>query len=136
MFTGLRQRGALAIAAAVVVALAIPAYLSTTAVARAQTEAATSTDEALAELEDASRLNPFAAEPILVRALVLKADGRPRAALAAAKDATERAPQSWTAWLLLADGRRLTGDASGSRAALDRAATLNPRAIRQLGLRG
>jgi hypothetical protein len=128
------QRALLALAALAALAVAVPTYLATTGVADAESNAATSTPAALSDLDRAERLNPFAAEPLLVRALVLKADGRARAALAAAEDATERAPQSWTAWLLLADGRRLTGNAQGSRAALARAAALNPRAIRQLGL--
>jgi O-Antigen ligase len=128
------QRALLALAALVALAVAVPTYLATAGVADAESNAATSTPAALSDLDRAERLNPFAAEPLLVRALVLKADGRPNAALAAAENATDRAPQSWTAWLLLADGRRLTGNTLGSRAALARAAALNPRAIRQLGL--
>ena len=61
------QRGALAVAAAVVVALATPAYLSTAAVARGGTEAATSSAGALRELDSAARLNPFSTEPLLLR---------------------------------------------------------------------
>jgi hypothetical protein len=121
------HRIALALASVVAVAAAIPAYLSTTAVARAQSEAATSTEEALADLDDAERLNPFATEPLMVRSLVLKVERQPRAALRAASEATERAPQSWAAWLVVADLRRLTGDRAGSRAAFERARTLNPR---------
>ena len=56
-------------ASIVAVVLATSAYLSTAAVAPGQTEAATSTRAALAELEDASRLNPFATDPLLVRSL-------------------------------------------------------------------
>jgi hypothetical protein len=135
VFGGRRQRGVLAFASLSLLALAVPAYLSTAGVADAEANAASSTPKALDDLGRASRLNPFAAEPLLVRSLILKTDGRQRAALAAAENATDRAPQSWTAWLLLADGRRLVGDTTGSRSALDRAAALNPRAIRQLGLR-
>ena len=135
VFGGLGQRLLLAIAAIVVVALAVPAYLSTTRVVDAEAKASTSPAEALADLDDASRLNPFATEPLLVRSLILKVNGRPRRALAAADDAVDRAPESWVAWLLLADTRRLAGDASGARAALNRAAGLNPRAVRAMGLK-
>jgi len=134
VFGGRGQRGLLALAALAALAIAVPTYLATADVADAESNAATSTSAALDDLDRAARLNPFAAEPLLVRALVLTADGRPRAALAAAEDATVRTPESWTAWLLLTDARRLTGDSRGSRAALARAAALNPRAIRQLGL--
>ncbi len=128
IFAGRTQRAALAGASIVVVVLATAAYLSTAAVARGERESATSTQAALAELEDASRLNPFATEPLLIRSTVQQLDGRSRAALGTANEATERAPQNWAAWLVLADLRRLTGDPGGSRAALDRARKLNPRA--------
>ena len=130
LFARRRHRVALAFAAIVVVALTTTAYLSTAALVRGQAEAASSTDDALADLEDASRLNPFATEPLLVRSLVLKMEARRRPALAAAIEATERAPQNWAAWLVLADARRLSGDRAGSRSALLRARALNPRAVR------
>lgn len=130
---GLRM--GLALASLVAVALATSAYLSTAAVARAQTEAARSTPDALADLEDASRLNPFATEPLIVRSLVLKTEGRREAALSSAVEATERAPENWAAWVVLADARRLTGDRPGSKAAIDRAAMLNPRTIARMGFK-
>jgi hypothetical protein len=125
------QRGALAAAAVAALAITVPAYLATAAVGRAGTEAATSTNDALAKLELAEELNPFATEPLLLRSAILRLDNRRDGALAAAHEATERAPQDWRAWLFLADARRLDGDADGSRAALDRTVALNPRA-RQL----
>jgi hypothetical protein len=126
--TGRIGRAALATAALVVLALAIPAYLSTAAVARGETDSATSTKDALAELEDASRLNPFATEPLLLRSTILQLERKPRAALDAASEATERGPQNWAAWLVLGEARRSVGDRVGSRAAFHRAASLNPRA--------
>jgi O-Antigen ligase len=130
-FTGRTGRVAVGAAALVGLALAIPAYLSTRAVARGETAAATSTNEALAELSDAGRLNPFATEPWLIRSTILQLETRPNAAVAAADEATERGPKNWAAWIVLAKARRAAGDPEGSRAALARAATLNPRA-RQL----
>jgi hypothetical protein len=126
--TGRIGRAALATAALVVLVLAIPAYLSTAAVARGETDSATSTKDALAELEDASRLNPFATEPLLLRSTILQLERKPRAALDAASEATERGPQNWAAWLVLGEARRSVGDRVGSRAAFHRAASLNPRA--------
>jgi hypothetical protein len=128
MFGSATQRASLAAAAAIILTFATFAYLSTAAVARGETEAATSTQNALADLDEASRLNPFATEPLLIRSTILQLDGRVRPALAAAVEATERAPQSWAAWLVLAEARRISGDQPGSRAALNRAARLNPRA--------
>jgi O-Antigen ligase/Tetratricopeptide repeat len=128
-FTGRVGRGALAAAGLVVLALAIPAYLSTAAIAHGESAAATSTDDALAELEHAGQLNPFATEPWLIRSTILEFNGRPRAALTAANEATERGPKNWTAWHVLAQARRAAGDRGGSRAALTRAAELNPRAL-------
>jgi tetratricopeptide (TPR) repeat protein len=133
VFTGIRQRGALAAAAAVVVALAIPAYLSTTAVARAGTEAATSSEDALTELDSAARLNPFSTEPLLHRSIILQLDGNPRAALDAARDATERAPRYWAAWVVRAQSARAAGEPSEARAARLRAKALNPRALQLQG---
>jgi hypothetical protein len=126
--TGRIGRAALATAALVVLVLAIPAYLSTAAVTRGETDSATSTKDALAELEDASRLNPFATEPLLLRSTILQLERKPRAALDAASEATERGPQNWAAWLVLGEARRSVGDRVGSRAAFHRAASLNPRA--------
>jgi hypothetical protein len=122
------QRVALAAASLVAAALSIPAYLSTDAVARAETEAATSSTQALAELNTAERLNPFAAEPLLVRSTILQLDGKPRAALSVAREATKRDPKDWSTWTVLAKVRRRVGDNAGARAARARATSLNPRA--------
>jgi hypothetical protein len=128
VFADRMQRASLAGAALAVLAVATLAYLSTAAVARGGSEAATSTKGALAELENASSLNPFSTEPLLMRSAILQVDRRPRAALEDANAAAERAPNNWAAWLALAHARRSLGDTDGSRAALGRAASLNPRA--------
>jgi hypothetical protein len=122
------QRVALVAAALVAAALSIPAYLSTDAVARAEREAATSSTQALAELDTAERLNPFSAEPLLVRSAILQLDGNPHAALSAAGEATKRDPKDWSTWIVLAGVRRRVGDDAGARVARARAASLNPRA--------
>jgi len=126
--TGLGQRVALAVAALLAAVLSIPAYLSTDAVARAESKTATSSTQALAELAAAERLNPFAAEPLIVRSAILQLDDNPRAALSAAREATERDPKDWSTWIVLAEVRRGIGDNAGARAARARAASLNPRA--------
>jgi hypothetical protein len=125
---GSRQRVALAAATLAAAALSIPAYLSTAALAHAETQAATSSSEALADLHTAARLNPFASEPLLVRSTILDLDGQSAAALSAAREATRREPRDWSTWIVLAQARRLHGDALGARSARARAAMLNPRA--------
>jgi hypothetical protein len=127
-FAGRTQRAALATAALAAVALATPAYLSTAAVAHAETKTTTSPNESLADLETAARLNPFATEPLLVRSAILQLERRWREALDAANQATERAPKDWAAWVVLAEARRAVGDRAGTRAAIRRATELNPRA--------
>jgi O-Antigen ligase len=134
MFGSATQRAGLAAAAAIILTLATFAYLSTAAVARGESEAATSTPNALADLDEASRLNPLATEPLLVRSAILLLDGRSKAALVAANEATERAPQNWAVWLALARARQSVGDRVGSRSALNQVATLNPRAARRAAL--
>jgi hypothetical protein len=127
-FVGWRERAILVIAALAVLAVTIPAYLSTAAVARAETHAAASTEDALEDLDTAAQLNPFAAEPLLVRSTILGLDRQPSAALDTAEEATERAPESWAAWLVLAEARTATGHSAGARMAIRRAEALNPRA--------
>ncbi|MBA2462469.1 MAG: O-antigen ligase family protein, partial [Actinobacteria bacterium] len=126
--SGRAQRATLAAAALLVVALATPAYLSNAAVSRAEIEAATSTEDALTELDSAARLNPFSAEPLLIRSTILQLDGDRQAALDAATDATVRAPRNWAAWVVLAEARRAAADPAEAQAAVLRAKALNPKA--------
>ena len=126
--SGRVQRAALAAGALLVVALVTPAYLSNAAVGRAEIEAATSTEDALKELDSAAQLNPFSAEPLLLRSTILQLEGDRQAALDAATDATERAPRNWAAWVVLAQARRAAADPAEAQAAVLRAKALNPRA--------
>jgi len=122
------QRAMLAAPALLAVAFVTPAYLSNAAANRAEIEAATSTDDALKELDSAAQLNPFSAEPLLIRSTILQLDGDRQAALDAAKDATVRAPRNWAAWVVLAEARRAAADPAEAEAAVLRAKALNPRA--------
>src|SRR5207247_7888972 len=92
VFTGRPGRAVLAAAALILLVLAVPAYLSTKAVARGETNAATSTNDALDDLDRAKQLNPFATEPLIVRSTILQLEKRRAAALKAAKEASDRAP--------------------------------------------
>ena len=47
---------------------------------------------------------------------------------AESREATERAPENWAAWVVLAQASRAVGDRAVSRSAFERAARLNPRA--------
>ena len=125
----------MAAAALIVLVLAVPAYLSTEAVARAETNSATSTKKALDDLDTAADLNPFATEPLIIRSTILELDQRPRQALEAANEATERAPENWAAWVVLAQASRAVDDRALSRSAFERAARLNPRARQLSSLR-
>ena len=129
VFAGLRLRATLVIASALVAAAAIPAYLSTTSVARASSESATSSEGALQELDSAARLNPFSTEPLLLQSMILQVDGDRPAALDAAKDATDREPRNWTAWVVRAQAAQTAGRPQEARAARSRAKSLNPRAV-------
>jgi O-Antigen ligase len=124
----LRERLGLVAAALVVAALVVPAYISTADMSRAQDDAETSNERALDKLDWAARVNPFAVEPLVVRAALLGSRGDYAGAAEAAEDATERGPDNWTAWLALAEAERLRGDNAAAEAAFERAAALNPRA--------
>jgi Flp pilus assembly protein TadD len=121
-----RQRAGLAVAALVAAALVVPTYISTAELSHAEMD--TSSSRALDRLDWAARVNPFAVEPLVVRAAVLSSEGDHVGASRAAEDATRRGPDNWTAWLALAEARLQQGDKSAARAALERAAALNPRA--------
>jgi hypothetical protein len=123
-----RPRAALAAVALAGAAVTIPAYLSTGATVRAEEQAPTTTSVALRDLDWAARLNPFAAKPLQLRASVLGDAGQPGAALAAAKQAVERDPNDWTAWLTLRQAEEAAGHGRAAHAAYRRAHALNPRA--------
>jgi hypothetical protein len=123
----LRERLGLVAAVLVVAALVVPAYISTADLSRAQADAETSNERALDKLDWAARVNPFAVEPLVVRAALLGSSGDYAGAAEAAEDATERGPDNWTAWLALAEAEHLWGDNAAAEAAFERAAALNPR---------
>jgi hypothetical protein len=121
------ERIVLGVAALTAAAVVIPANLSTRETIRAEDLSATSTSAALSKLETAARLNPFAGEPLILRATILALDGHGRAAVRAAEEATTREPNNSTMWIALARIRRAAGDIEGARGALRQATRLNPR---------
>jgi hypothetical protein len=123
-----RQRTAIAVGALVAAVAAVPVYLSTTLTVRAETQAATSTKRALDTLSLATRVNPWAVQPLIVRSAILESTGGYADAAKTLGDATRRDPNNWTAWVALAEARRAAGHKAAAKAALARAATLNPRA--------
>ena len=122
-----RQRIGLAVAGLAVALCAVPVYFATTLTARAEAQAATSSARALDTLSLAADLNPWAVEPLIVRSTILLEDGRVGEAVRAARSATARGPNDWTAWLMLADAERAAHQRADARAALRRARLLNPR---------
>ena len=115
--------GAAALAAA---ALAVPTYLATTLTARAETKAATSTKSALDTLSLAATLHPWAVEPLIVKSAILLDSGRTHAAVKAAREATARGTNDWTAWVALAEAEARAGDRGAAKKAHRRAQALNP----------
>jgi O-Antigen ligase len=128
-----RQRTAIAVGALVAAVAAVPVYLSTTLTARAESQAATSTPRALDTLSLATRVNPWAVQPLIVRSAILDSERDYSAATKAAEDATNRAPNNWTAWVALAEARLGGNHPAAARVALRRAAVLNPGAPRFRG---
>jgi O-Antigen ligase len=122
-----RQRAALAVAGLAVALCAGPVYFATTLTARAEAQAATSSARALDTLSLAADLNPWAVEPMIVRSTILLEDGRVNEAVRAAREATARGPNDWTAWLTLADAERAAHHRAAALAALTTARRLNPR---------
>lgn len=130
-----RQRTAVAVGALAAAVAAVPVYLSTTLTARAERQAATSTQRALDTLSLATRVNPWSVQPLIVRSAILESAGNYSAASKAADDATRRGPNNWTTWMALAEVRRRSGHATAGRAAFRRAVALNPRVPEPTGQR-
>jgi hypothetical protein len=124
-----RQRTVIAVGALVAAVAAVPVYLSTTLTAHAEKQAATSTQRALDSLSLATSVNPWAVQPLTVRSVILLDARRTPAAIQAAKEATHRAPDVWTAWVALAEAERAGGHQAAAAAALRRARVLNPKAV-------
>lgn len=123
-----RQRSILAAAGAAAALAAAPVYASATLTARAEEQAAISPSGALDTLSLAAHVNPWAVEPLIIRSVLKLDEGRPQGAVQAARAATRRAPNDWTAWLALADAERAAARQPAAVAAARRAQELNPRA--------
>ena len=122
-----RQRHGLVLAGLGIAVCAVPVYFATTLTARAERQAAASSARALSTLSLAADLNPWAVEPLVVRSTILLQDGRQGEAVRAAREATTRGPNDWTAWLMLADAQRSAHHRAAARTAFSRARELNPR---------
>lgn len=124
----IRTRMALAVAALVATLVILPAYVSTAALSRAESDAPTEPRRALDALATAERFNPFAVQPLIQRATILHFNGESQASAEAAEEAIERGPNDWTAWTVASDARSSAGDDVGGRAARRKALELNPQA--------
>ena len=60
---------------------------------------------ALAKADDATGIEPYAASPYLVKALVLERLGRLEPAATAARQATKKEATNWRTWLVLRESR-------------------------------
>ena len=81
---------------------------------------------ALADAQEAARLEPGSASAQLQLALVQELQGNLRPALASARHAVRDEPTYWTNWLILARLQAENGDARASLAAFRQARALNP----------
>lgn len=121
-------RGAAGLAAALaIVAIAIP-YAATVAVRSSQAEVrAGRLAPALDDAATAGRLQPYAATPLLQRALILEQAGDLAGAQTAIVQATTRAPTDSGIWLIRARIDAERGQAAAAAADYRRAHALNPR---------
>jgi O-antigen ligase/polysaccharide polymerase Wzy-like membrane protein len=124
--TGLRL-GAIAVAVASLVAIAVP--LATVNTVRASQAAVLSGDptQALADARAAVRLEPDAVSPQIQLALVLELDGDVHGALAAAHTAAANEPGDWSTWLIVSRLEAEAGHPGASVAAYLRSRALNPK---------
>jgi O-antigen ligase len=82
---------------------------------------------ALADAEDAVKVEPFAAPPRLQKALVLEQEGWNRAAERTALGAVHREPHEWRSWVILSRLQAKRGFAEKALASYRKAKMLNPR---------
>ena len=118
--------GAIAVAIASLVAIAVP--LATVNTVRASQAAVLSGDptQALADARAAARLEPGAVSPQIQLALVLELQGDVPGALAAAETAASNEPSDWSAWLIVSRLEAEAGHPGASVAAYLRSRALNP----------
>ncbi|MEY2441018.1 MAG: hypothetical protein QOJ46_444 [bacterium] len=114
--------GALAVAASFV-ALGLAARVTRTALDEAPRDPA----GAMLRLDQAARIDPLAAGPLLTRGVLALRMGDRAAAADAFTRALEREPRNWFAELELGGLYAATGKQAAALRALDRAARLNPR---------
>ncbi len=118
-------RVGLAAGAAAVVALSVPAYLSARYTEDAYHEAANDVRAARADLDRAADLDPFAAEPDLVKGFIALRRGEDAAATRAFAEAGDRQPRNWLVHYGLGVSE-LRSNPRGAIRALRRAHRLNP----------
>jgi hypothetical protein len=118
--------GAIAVAIASLVAVAVP--LATVNTVRASQAAVVSGDpaRALADARAGVRLEPDAASPQIQLALVLELQGDIPGALASAQAAASNEPSNWSTWLIVSRLEAEAGHPAASVAAYLRSRSLNP----------
>src|SRR6185437_5901134 len=119
--------GAVGVAVAALVAIAVP--LATVSTVRASQAAVVSGDpaRALADARAAVRLEPGAASAEVQLALVLELQRDIPGALAAAHHATSDEPSNWSTWLVVSRLEAEAGRPAASVAAYEPSRALNPR---------
>ena len=116
-----------AVAVAAMVGIAVPLSAANSI---QQSQAAVRSGDlsgALADAEDAVRVEPFAAPPLLQKALVLEERGPLAAAERAARAAVHHEPNEWRSWVVLSRLQARSGKAEAALASYRKAKSLNPR---------
>lgn len=118
---------AVSVLALVVLALvAVPLFLSDRYISRANEEASGNPLAAIDDLDRAASLNPFDDDSLLARGAVEAGIGRRAAAVSSYREAADREPDNYVPYLFIAH-QLADVDPAAARAALNRAAELNPR---------
>jgi hypothetical protein len=119
--------GVVALAAAFLVAIAMP-MAGAGFVAQSQEDAdAGDLDSALENARHAQSFEPFAARPLLQEALVLQQGGHLDGAAAAARRATSKEPANWRNWVVLSRLEVARDNPVAAARADEEARSLNPR---------
>jgi len=117
-------RVAVAIAAGLLAALALPTFVSERLTLEAGRSWRADTPDAYSKLDTAADLNPYTDVPLLLKSAIAARRGDDDVAVAAAREAIARAPENWRGHLLAAEALR--DDSAAARAAIERADALNP----------
>jgi hypothetical protein len=121
------RAGTVALSIAALVVIAIPLRGATALRASQREFSEGRLDESLSEAQDAASIQPYAATPRLLEALVLERQRQLDEAATAAREATSKERTNWRTWLILSRIEAERGRTDASLSAYRQARRLNPR---------